>query len=144
MDHYRCSACFIPSTSGKMNADIVKKIHKLLPSQVITDQYLRQAAIDLLEILQSPEKYIQLLSYGSILTNAYIQVAQILKRATPQPSPSNHPTPAPMPSLTPTATLMYHPSRLLPHLLLKKHQQRLQLHFPIHTYQRSLLLHIIL
>ena len=88
MDHYRCYQCFIPSTGGTMNADTVDFFPQAVPfPRVTTEQYLHQAAIDLLAILQSKEKSIPSLFYGSTITNAYIQVAQILKRATLQPKP---------------------------------------------------------
>ena len=61
--------------------------------RVSTDDYLRQAATDLADILRAPKTNIPTLTYGSPTTNVYIQPAKILKRATSQPnSPtSNNP-----------------------------------------------------
>ena len=53
----------------------------------LSSTYTRLPLI-ILAILQSPEKNIPSLTYGSAIANAYIQVAQILKRATSQPSPN--------------------------------------------------------
>ena len=115
MDHYRCYECFIPSTRGKMNADTVEFFPQAVPFPNVTaDQYLRQAATDILAILQSPEQNIPSLSYGSALTNAYIQVAQILKRATLQPEPKNSPATTLPTQITPTAAPPRVPKNLHP------------------------------
>ena len=88
MHHYRCYECFIPSTGGKMNADTVEFFPQHIPfPNVTSEQYLHQAASDILHILQSPSKNIPSLQYGSPISNAYIQVAQILKSATNKPTP---------------------------------------------------------
>ena len=57
--------------------------------KVSTDNYLRQAATDLVHILQQAQPTISTLTYGTPVTNAYIQLAQILKRATKQSKPTN-------------------------------------------------------
>ena len=89
MNHYRCYKYLIPSTGGKINADTVEFSPQNIPFPIVTsEQYLHQAATDILAILHSPEKNISSLTYGSPITNAYIQVVQILKRATSQPSPN--------------------------------------------------------
>ena len=87
MEHYRCYQIFLPSTRGTMNADTVDFFRETIPFPTVnTDQYLRQAATDILAILQAPEKNIPSLSYGSSVANAYVQIAQILKRATLPPT----------------------------------------------------------
>ena len=91
MNHYRCYTCVIPSTGGKMYADTVDFFPENVSFPTVTsEQYLHEATTDILIILQSPEKSIPSLTYGSPITNTYIQVAQILKRATSQPV--SHPT----------------------------------------------------
>ena len=70
-----------------MDANTVDFFPQQIPFPTATaDQYLRQAATDMLAILQTPEKKIPNLTYGSAITNAYTQVTQIIKRATAQPS----------------------------------------------------------
>ena len=47
--------------------------------KVITDDYLRQTAEDMLSILQAKETpRLPSLTYGSPITNLFIQIAQIL------------------------------------------------------------------
>ena len=92
-DHYRCYQCFMPATNSILYPDTVDFFpsHTPFPS-VTTDDYLRQAASDLLTILQAPKKNIPTLTYGSAISNAYIHLAQILKRATQPPTtPQNKP-----------------------------------------------------
>ena len=48
---------------------------------VSIDDYLRQAAKDIVNILNAPEQNIPSLTYGSPTTNAYIHLAHILKQA---------------------------------------------------------------
>ena len=65
---------------------------------VSTDDYLRQAATALVDILRAPKNNIPSLTYGSPTTNAYIHIAQILKRAATPPTPvpsAHHKTPPP-------------------------------------------------
>ena len=93
MEHYRCYKFYVPSTNGIRDAPTVKWFPHTVPfPQVTTDTYLRQTAEDMLHILQQRHQpNIPKLQYGSSLSNAYIQIAQILKRAT-----------APPPTLPPT------------------------------------------
>ena len=75
-----------------MNANTVDFFiqHKPFPTATF-EQYLHQAAIDILDILQPPEINPSL-KYSSSITNTYIQVDQILKRATTQPTLTPAPT----------------------------------------------------
>jgi hypothetical protein len=77
--------------------------------QVTNTEYLRQTADDMLALLQpAPRSSIPKLHYGSDTTNAFIQVAQILKRATAPPPPAPvprvplepHPNLAPAPRVS--------------------------------------------
>ena len=77
---------------SERNADTVECFPTTTPfPQVTTDDYLCQAATDILVILQEAQKSTPSLEYGSPTTNAYIQLAQILKRATKQPSTAREP-----------------------------------------------------
>ena len=87
LEHYRCYKCYMPTTHAERNADTVEFFPSTTPfPQVSTDDYLRQAATDILNILQAPKQTIPTLTYGSPTTNAYIHLAQILKRATVKPA----------------------------------------------------------
>jgi hypothetical protein len=93
-EHYRCHKCSIPSTFGIHDALTVDWFPHSVPfPKVGTNEYLRQTATGMLALLQdSTTPPIPSLTYGSSVTNAYIQIAQILKRATTSPIP-----PAPLP-----------------------------------------------
>ena len=76
----------MPTTYSERNVDTEEFFPTTTPfPKVTTDNYLGQAATDILAILQEPQKSIPSLQYGSQTTNAYIQLAQTLKCATSQP-----------------------------------------------------------
>jgi hypothetical protein len=97
LDHYRCFKCYIPSTFGVRDALTVDWFPHSVPfPKVSTDDYLRQTATDMLTLLQGKDSHpIPSLTYGSDTTNAYIQIAKILKRATTVPPPAAPLPPAP-------------------------------------------------
>ena len=86
MEHYRCFKCYVPSTASVRCSDTVEWFPKttVFP-EIKTEDYLRQTASDMLDILQNKERKLPSLSYGTTIYNAYIQIAQILKRATSHP-----------------------------------------------------------
>jgi hypothetical protein len=89
-EHYRCHKCYIPSTFGVRDALTVDWFpHGDVPfPKVTTDEYLRQTATDMLTLLEDKTTNpIPTLTYGSDITNAYIEIARILKRATAPPEP---------------------------------------------------------
>jgi hypothetical protein len=92
-EHYRCHKCYIPSTHRARDALTVDWFPHYVPfPKVMNDEYLRQTATDMLTLLQDQAvNPIPSLTYGSPITNAYIQVAQILKRATSPPVPAPAP-----------------------------------------------------
>ena len=106
MDHYRCFKCYMPITCRERDAGTVEFFPTTTPfPRVSTDYYLRQAATDLVDILQAPRFNVPSLTYGSPTNNDYTQLAQILKHATSQPMyPTNkHPlasSPRAMPLLS--------------------------------------------
>ena len=88
LEHYRCFKCYMTVTWRERDADTVEFSPKTTPfPRVLTDDYLWQAATDLVDILRSPKKNIPSLTYGSPTTNAYIHIAQILKRAATPTTP---------------------------------------------------------
>ena len=96
LDHYRCYTCFVPSTNAERHPDTVEFFPVVNPiPSISTDSYLRQAADDILYILKHPQKTIPSLTYGNEISNAYIHLAQILKRATAPPPTTKDPTPVP-------------------------------------------------
>ena len=105
MNHYRCYNCFLPSSMSTRDALTVDWFPHSIPfPKVSTDDYLRQTADDMLHLLKTKQSNIPNLSYGDKITNAYIHIAQILKRATaPPPAPPqqlSEPPSAPAPGLS--------------------------------------------
>ena len=78
----------MPVTFREQDSDTVEFSPTTTPfPRVSTYDYLRQAATDLVDILRAPKNNIPSLTYGSPKTNAYIHIAQILKRAATPPTP---------------------------------------------------------
>ena len=79
-------------------------MHNVPFPKATDDEYLRQTAADMLTLIQDKTAHpIPSLTYGSNITNTYIQIAQILKRAMARPGPAPLP-PAPelrVPIVTP-------------------------------------------
>jgi hypothetical protein len=71
--------------------------HNVPFPHITANEYLRQTANDsMLTLIQDKTtRPIPSLTYGSNITNAYIQIAQILKRATAPPLPPTVPAPEP-------------------------------------------------
>jgi hypothetical protein len=83
LDHYRCHQCYIPSTSKSWNVLTVDWFPHTVPfPKVNTDDYLRQTAGDMLSLLHKRKEHQSPLASGSTTKNAFIQIAQILRRAT--------------------------------------------------------------
>ena len=75
----------MPDTCCERDADTVEFFPQRISfPRVTTDNYLRQAATNIAHILRQPQKTIPTLTYGMPVTNAYIYLEQILKRATEQ------------------------------------------------------------
>jgi hypothetical protein len=103
-EHYRCHKCYIPSTFGVRDALTIDWFPHTVPfPQTTTDDYLRQTASDMLALLNQPNQAVPSLTYSSAITNAYIHIAQILRRATGQP-PTALPAREPRVRLPPPAT----------------------------------------
>ena len=59
LEHYRRFKCYMSETYSERNADTAEFFPATTPfPQVTTDDYLRQAATDILAILQEPQKSI--------------------------------------------------------------------------------------
>jgi hypothetical protein len=73
IEHYRCHKCYISSTFGVRDALTIDWFpHKNVPFPKVTaDEYLRQAATDMLTLIQDKAAHpIPSLTYGSNITNA--------------------------------------------------------------------------
>ena len=106
IEHYHCHKCYIPSTFGVRDALTIDWFPNNVPfPRVNADEYLRQTANNMLTLIRDKATHpIPSLTYGSNITNAYIQIAQILKRATAPPVPTPDPAPEPrVPLTTPPA-----------------------------------------
>jgi hypothetical protein len=92
-EHYRCHKCYIPTTFGVRDALTVDWFpHKVPFPKVGTDKYLRQTATNMLALFEGTQSQpLPSLTYGSPISNAYIQIANILKQATALPLPMNQP-----------------------------------------------------
>jgi hypothetical protein len=86
-EHYRCHKCYIPTTFGVRDALTVDWFpHKVPFPKVGTNEYLRKTATDMLTLLQGTQAQpLPSLTYSSPISNAYIQIAKILKQATALP-----------------------------------------------------------
>ena len=88
-----------------MNLDTVDFFPVVNPiPSIITDDYLRQAAEDILYILKKPQKTIPSLTYGNEISNTYIHLVQIFKIATRPPPKIQH-APVPVPRVVTPETV---------------------------------------
>ena len=87
---------------------------------VSTEDYLKQAATDIISVLQNPPPSIPSLQFGDPTKNALISIARLLNRTDPDPAPvlspipASTPTPRTTPTPTPTPTLTATPPAVLP------------------------------
>jgi hypothetical protein len=122
LDHYGCHQSYIPSTSQSWNILIVDWFPHTVPfPKVDTDGYLRQTANNMLSLLHGQKENQSPLAFGSTTKNTFIQIGQILCRATSLPIPTlltpvpesrvvqAPPIAAPIPSVT-QARVMASPS----------------------------------
>ena len=87
MEHYRCVRCYLPSTTRERAVDTLQFFPKTIPfPEVSSEDYLKQAASDILAILRNPPTSLPYLAYGDATNNAIVQIATLLGRAaTPPP-----------------------------------------------------------
>ena len=84
MEHYRCVKCYFPRTKSVRDVDTVTFFpkHVKFPS-VGTEEYLKQAATDIITILNGqPNTTVPTLEGGEKTGNALLKIAQALKRCT--------------------------------------------------------------
>ena len=84
-ENYRCYCCISSSSGQPIDACTVELIPHDVPFPLVTaDEYLHQAAVDIPKVLQNKNNKIPSFTFGNHRTNAFIQLAQVLKRATNQ------------------------------------------------------------
>jgi hypothetical protein len=88
MEHYRCVKCYFPSSGRERDVDTLEFFPKTIPfPKVTTDDYLRQAATDIISILTTKPAIIPSLAYGDDTKNALFKIATLLGRSTLPPLP---------------------------------------------------------
>ena len=83
MHHYRCIKCYFPITRSERNVDTVTFFPKQIPFPKVTiDDFLRQAATDIVSILAAPPSATSFsLQAGDPIRNALLEIANTLNRA---------------------------------------------------------------
>ena len=109
MEHYRCLKCFNPSSGKEMDIDTLKFFPHSTPlPQIATEDFLKQAATDIISILQKPPSATPHLQLTNTTRHALIYIARILNKAAPlEPIPSIESLPplqSPVPSTTNPST----------------------------------------
>ena len=89
MQHYRCVNCYFPHTKATRDVDTVMFFPSTVPfPKVKIDDFLRQAATDIISILQSPPSTtVPSLQAGDEVQNAILKLATILNRVEATPPP---------------------------------------------------------
>ena len=140
MEHYRCVKCYLPSTARERDVDTLKFFPKTVAfPEISTEDYLKQAASDILSILKDPPSSLPYLAYGDATNNAIVHIATLLGRAVPPPQlpaatapvvtlPAHPPTRMQQQAHPPRVQLPTHPPRVQnPATQLPEHLPRVQL-----------------
>ena len=87
-EHYRCYKVYFPKTRTVRNVDTVKFISSTITLPIITiDEYLKQAASDIIDILKNPPStMIPTLQAGDTTNNALTNLADLLQRVEYKPN----------------------------------------------------------
>ena len=86
LDHYQCYACWITDTRRVHHVDTVYLFPQYIPfPKVTTDDYLYQSTEDIIDLLKSPPAQIIPLFYGNPVSNTYMELEEVLQRATSRP-----------------------------------------------------------
>jgi hypothetical protein len=92
LQHYRCWRCYIPETHSEVDVLKADFFPQQTPFPTFTrEAYLRQTAEDMLQLLQPAEPPAignPPLEFGSPMLNAYVKIADILRRAFSLPKTS--------------------------------------------------------
>ena len=141
MEHYCCVKCYLPSTTRERDVDSLQFFPTSIPfPNISTEEYLKQAASDIVAILQKPPSSIPYLAYGDTTQNALVQIATFLGRATTPPTAPQVPISDPGPVQDPPrAPLPVHPPRVP--TLLPVHPPRVPT-LPVHPPRVQLPIHL--
>ena len=95
MHHYRCVNCYFPKTRSQRDVDTVTFFPKVVPfPEVKTDDFLKQAALDIISILTTPRSSTTVtLEAGDATKNALLKIAEALQRVEDLPKLASPPTP---------------------------------------------------
>ena len=115
MHHYRCVQCYFPRTKTPRDCDTVTFFPTHVPfPEIKLDDFLRQAATDIITILTSPPSTTTpSLEAGDPVRNALLTLATQLKRIQPMPITAPSTPPATSPRVQPT-TIPTHIARAAP------------------------------
>ena len=82
-EHYRCIKCYFPKTRSERNVDTVTFFSAAIPfPKVNLDDFLRQAATDIITILTAPPSTTApSLQAGDPTRNALLEISTVLNRA---------------------------------------------------------------
>ena len=88
LEHYRNFRCYIPNTRSEIVTDTVDIIANDSPIPTVSnDEYLQQALMDILAVLQRKQpSNVPSLQYGEKINDAIITVASILGKTLPKPT----------------------------------------------------------
>ena len=79
MEHYQCYKVWEPETGGIRHLDIVEVFPQQIPfPNISTADYLRQAATDIIAILQNKSSNLSSLTYEDTTSNVYVEISTIL------------------------------------------------------------------
>jgi hypothetical protein len=82
MEHDRCVKCYLPTTSRERDVDASQFFPKKIPfPKTSTEDYLKQAASDILAVLQKPPTTLPYLAHGDATNNAVVAIITLLGRA---------------------------------------------------------------
>jgi hypothetical protein len=96
MEHYRCVKCYIPTAARERDVDTLQFFPKKIPfPSISTEDYLKQAASNILAILPKTPSSLPYLAYGDPTNNAIVQIATLLGRAVAAPPSPQFPTQPP-------------------------------------------------
>ena len=92
MQHYRCISCYFPKSRRERDIPKLEIIPHTVPiPEVKLDDFLRQAAGDIVSILQTPPSTTAIsLQAGDTTRNALEKIAEILQRKTTIPTLTNN------------------------------------------------------
>ena len=87
LEHYQCVKRFPPSTGKTRDTYTIDFFPKEIPfPKTTTEDYLIQATLEILALLQETPKSLPYLQYGDTTKNALIKLSKLLNQAATQPS----------------------------------------------------------